>query len=93
MDPRGFPTSLPEFQKVFPDDSACADYLEKLRWPNGFVCPDCGWTGEPYRFKARPSVLRCRQCKVNTYLTAGMISPVPCRESGVSAGKQYRIIA
>jgi hypothetical protein len=71
MDPRGFPTSLPEFQKVFPSDTACADYLEKLRWPNGFVCPDCGWTGEPYRFKGRPSVLRCRQCKGNTYLTAG----------------------
>ena len=71
MDPRGFPTSLPEFQKVFPDDAACADYLEKLRWPNGFICPDCGQPGEPYRFKARPSVLRCRQCKVNTYLTAG----------------------
>jgi hypothetical protein len=71
MDPRGFPTSLPEFQKVFPDDAACADYLEKLRWPKGFVCPDCGWTGEPYRFKARPGVLRCRQCKVNTSLTVG----------------------
>jgi predicted RNA-binding Zn-ribbon protein involved in translation (DUF1610 family) len=71
MDPRGFPTSLPEFQKVFPTDTACADYLEKLRWPEGFVCPDCGQSGEPYRFKARPSVLRCRQCKVNTYLTAG----------------------
>jgi hypothetical protein len=50
MDLRGFPTSLPEFQKVFPDDAACANYLEKLRWPNGFVCADCGWTGEPYRF-------------------------------------------
>ena len=28
MDPRGFPTSLPEFQSVFPDDEACAKYLE-----------------------------------------------------------------
>jgi hypothetical protein len=31
MDPRGFPTSLPEFQKVFPTDAACATYLERLR--------------------------------------------------------------
>src|SRR6266478_4343557 len=70
MDPRGFPTSLPEFQKVFPNDAACAEYLEALRWPKGFVCPDCGWTGEPYRFGTRSSiVLRCRQCKVNTSLT------------------------
>src|SRR5207249_9403276 len=62
----------PEFQKVFPDGAACAEYLEALRWPKGFVCPDCGWTGEPYRFGTRSSiVLRCRQCKVNTSLTAG----------------------
>jgi hypothetical protein len=33
MDPRGFPTTLPEFQRVFPDDGACARYLEHLRWP------------------------------------------------------------
>src|SRR5271156_2431484 len=38
MDPRGFPTTLPEFQRVFPDDAACARYLEHLRWPNGFTC-------------------------------------------------------
>jgi hypothetical protein len=34
-----FPQSLPEFQRLFPDDIACAAYLEKLRWQNGFVCP------------------------------------------------------
>lgn len=74
MDPRGFPTSLPEFQKVFPNDDACAKYLEVLRWPNGFVCSDCRWSGEPYRFATRSSVvLRCRQCKVNTSLTAGTV--------------------
>jgi hypothetical protein len=38
MDPRGFPTTLPEFQRVFPDDAACAAYLESVRWPEGFVC-------------------------------------------------------
>ena len=35
MDPRGFPTTLPEFQRVFPDDRACAAYLESLRWMTG----------------------------------------------------------
>lgn len=56
-----FPTSLPTFQRVFPDDSACARYLEAVRWPNGFTCPKCGHIGEPYRFATRSSVvLRCR---------------------------------
>jgi hypothetical protein len=42
MEMRGFPASLPEFQRVFPDDAACAAYLEHLRWPAGFVCAHCG---------------------------------------------------
>ena len=36
-----FPQSLPEFQRLFPDDAACAAYLEKARWSDGFVCPHC----------------------------------------------------
>jgi hypothetical protein len=75
MDPRGFPTNLPEFQQVFPDDAAGAKYLETMRWPNGFTCPRCGQTGEPYRFPTRSSVvLRCRKCKVNTSLIARGVS-------------------
>jgi len=27
--PLPFPTSLPDFQRLFPDDAACATYLEK----------------------------------------------------------------
>jgi hypothetical protein len=74
MDPRGFPTSLPEFQKVFPDDSACAKYLEAIRWPQGFSCPTCGHADKPYRFPSRSSVvLRCRECKLNTSLTAATV--------------------
>jgi transposase-like protein len=67
-----FPKTLPEFQKFFPDDKACAEYLEALRWPDGFVCPVCDHKGEPYRFSTRSSnVLRCRVCKKNASLTAG----------------------
>jgi hypothetical protein len=74
MDPRGFPTSLPEFQQVFPDDPACAKYLEDVRWPKGFACPVCRVTRPPYRFSTRSSiVLRCRDCKINTSLTAGTV--------------------
>lgn len=68
-----FPTSLPQFQRLFPDDAACAAYLEKIRWEKGFSCPWCGVVGEPYRFAARPSVLRCRACKRDVRLTAGTV--------------------
>ena len=45
-----FPGSLPEFQRLFPDDTACAAYLEAIRWRDGFVCGWCGKASEPYRF-------------------------------------------
>jgi transposase-like protein len=73
VDPRGFPTTLPEFQRVFPDPQACAAYLEKLRWPDGFACPRCGVLAEPYRFAARPHVLRCRSCQSDVSLTAATV--------------------
>jgi hypothetical protein len=43
-----FPHSLPEFQRLFPDDTACAAYLEKARWRDGFACPWCGVVGGQY---------------------------------------------
>src|SRR5271169_458093 len=68
-----FPQSLPEFQRLFPDDAACAEYLEKVRWGDGFVCPHCGVTGEPFRIATRPCVLTCRKCRRQTGLTVGTV--------------------
>ena len=64
-----FPHSLPEFQRLFPDDAACAAYLEQARWGDGFACPHSGTAGEPFHFENRPGVLRCRKCRQNTGLT------------------------
>lgn len=68
-----FPQSLPEFQQLFPDEAACAAYLERARWGSAFVCSACGGIAAPYRFANRPAVLRCRLCQHNTYLTAGTV--------------------
>ena len=69
-----FPHSLPEFQRLFPDDAACAAYLEKARWGDGFACPHCGTAGEPFHFENRPGVLRCRKCRQN-----GIVKLTDCR--------------
>jgi transposase-like protein len=68
-----FPRSLPEFQRLFPDEAACAAYLEHARWRKGFMCYHCGVADEPYRFAKRPGVLRCRHCGRDTSLTAGTV--------------------
>jgi len=59
-----FPQSLQEFQRLFPDDVACAEYLEKARWGDSFACPRCGETGEPFRIATRPVVLTCANADV-----------------------------
>jgi len=68
-----FPGSLPEFQQRFPDESACATYLERARWGDGFICRHCGVADEPRYISTRPGVLRCRKCRCDTRLTAGTI--------------------
>lgn len=68
-----FPRSLPEFQRLFPDEAACAAYLERARWNDGFICPRCGTTGDPYRYANRAGVLCCRKCRKETRLTAGTV--------------------
>jgi len=68
-----FPKSLPDFQRLFPDDAACASYLEQIRFRTGFECPTCKAKGEPGRIATRPHVLRCRSCRKETRLMSGTV--------------------
>jgi len=68
-----FPESLPDFQRLFPSDAACADYLEKARLGDGFSCPRCGVVGVPFRIATRPGVLTCRSCRRQTGLLVGTV--------------------
>ena len=58
---------------MFPDEAACAAYLERAIWPDGFCCHHCGTTGRPFRFANRLGTLRCRKCRRDTQLTAGTV--------------------
>ena len=56
-----FPHSLPEFQRLFPDDAACAAYLEKAFAGETIfpACPHCGTARRAVpRVKTRPGVAR-----------------------------------
>lgn len=65
------PRTYREFVAMFPDDMACAAYLEKLRWPDGFVCPACKTAGGPWR-QTRGRLV-CRACRHQTSVCAGTI--------------------
>lgn len=55
---------------VVPDDDACLDYLDWLRWPDGFECPHCGWN-EAWQMAG--GVRRCAECRRRVSVTAGTI--------------------
>src|ERR1041384_3425808 len=37
----------------FVDEDKAREYLEKMRWPDGVVCPHCGLVGEAYKITVR----------------------------------------
>jgi predicted RNA-binding Zn-ribbon protein involved in translation (DUF1610 family) len=59
------------FQKRFRTERACAKALERMRWPEGFVCPKCGHR-HGYRI-ARGRLMACAGCRYQVSLTAGTI--------------------
>lgn len=51
------PRSLLDFVRMFPTDEACAEYLFRVRHPDGFVCPKCSsQTGWPIALR---SIIEC----------------------------------
>ena len=66
-----YPRTWTEFLDWFDSEQACAAYLERLRWPQGFVCPSCGVADSPYRVSRIR--LMCRQCGHQATVTAGTI--------------------
>ena len=70
MDEEDYPRSLGEFETRFATESACLDYLEALRWPDGFACPRCGSSDN---WQTSRALRHCRRCGTQTSVTAGTI--------------------
>ena len=71
--PRGgidYPRSTGEFEAWFRTDADCLDYLEWLRWPQGWVCPRCRRDGG---WRLGDGRIMCSGCGQRTSVTAGTI--------------------
>lgn len=56
--------NLNQFRNMFPDEGTCRQYLEKVIWPSGRVCPHCGCL-KSWLIKgssARPGLYECGGC-------------------------------
>lgn len=67
---REYPETVVEFRERFATEEACSAYLETLRWPDGFVCPQCG--GNRAWEMQRP-LYWCRGCGYQSSVTAGTL--------------------
>src|SRR5687767_3484735 len=73
-------TNLSSLAKYFSDEAAARQLLEKMRWPNGVVCPRCGGP-DPYKLApkasgknpARRGLFKCRACRKQFSSTTGTI--------------------
>src|SRR5215218_6515147 len=66
------PPSFTDFLRRFSDDRACADYLFQKRWPNGFVCPECGGA-KGWELGIKKFTWECAACGRQTSVTAGIV--------------------
>jgi len=65
-----YPRTLQEFDEWFATEKACADYLQRLRWPDKFHCPACGGT---MAWATARGQMRCAGCHRQTSPSAGTI--------------------
>jgi len=99
-----YPGTFQEMLSWFPDDAACVDYLARLRWPEGFVCPACG---KSEHWRTGRGLWMCRACERKTSVTAGTIfdrtrTPLPtwfaaawfvtAHKNGISARDLRRLL-
>lgn len=92
-----YPINVIDFQDMFPTERACEEYLFIIRWPEGFICPNCRH-GDAWKLGS--GLLRCANCKRDVSLIAGSVfqgSHLPlrlwfqamwyvvCQKQGVSA--------
>src|SRR5438034_6749417 len=66
----------------FHDEEKAREFLERLRWPNGPVCPHCGEVNNAYQLHSRPSkkdkharrgLWKCAGCREQFSVTVGTV--------------------
>jgi len=65
-----YPRTLQEFDQWFSTEQACLDFLQRLRWPDGFVCPKCKGRKA---WQMGSGLIRCIECHNDISVIAGTI--------------------
>ena len=63
--------SYEEFLSIFANDTACLQYLNTLKWEEGYICKKCGY--QSYSKGEKPFSRKCNKCKYTESVTAGTL--------------------
>lgn len=63
--------NIVDFQKKFNTEDKCREFLFDLKYPNGFVCPECG--GSEYYYVEKRHLYQCKCCRHQTSVTSGTV--------------------
>jgi transposase-like protein len=68
---KNLPGTLIEAIRYFSDLDVCTDFVAKLRWPNGPVCPRCG--SDEYSYLTTRRLWKCKGCQKQYSVKLGTI--------------------
>jgi len=77
--PKMLKYTLKDFQRQYPDDATCLEWLRNRLYPDGIYCEKCEALTKHHRVVSRPSY-SCDRCGHHVHPTAGTIfhkSPTP----------------
>jgi transposase len=77
--PNMLPFTVKDFEKQFPDDATCLEWLRNYLYPDGIFCETCNAVTKHHRVVSRPSY-SCDHCGHHVHPTANTIfhkSPTP----------------
>jgi transposase-like protein len=83
--------TLIQIAQRFSTEEAAREYFEKLRWPNGPVCPHCGNADQARVYKVTPNLAKkiraglykCAECLQGFTVTVGTV----CEDSHIPLNK------
>jgi hypothetical protein len=64
--------SYEEFLSIFPSDTICLQFLENLKWENGYSCIKCGYDSYSSNGE-KPFSRKCNKCKYTESATSGTL--------------------
>lgn len=65
-----YPKTLAQLEKRFGTEEACRDYLYKLRWQDGFICPKCKNSKE---WSMNNGLVLCSSCRRQISVMQGTV--------------------